>query len=124
MRFDAARRLQSLLFGDGSAVTTEYPEATPITWDYASLARRRAEFSRRAWPPRRTLELVATEREYQSTPDADEKLARYIARGTEAMATVRALIEQLETKGVLNASDGALVRERAAEIDRELRDTP
>ena len=69
-------------------------------------------------------QVVANESEYESTPDAQEKLARYIARGTEAMATVRALLEQLEAKGVLNAEDAAKVRERADEIDSELRDTP
>ena len=52
--------------------------------------------------------------------DNQEKLAAYIARGTEAMATVRALLEQLEAKGILNAADAATVRQRAAEIDREL----
>jgi hypothetical protein len=56
--------------------------------------------------------------------DPQARLARYVARGTEAMATVRALMEQLEAKGILSVADGEQVRERAAEIDRELRDTP
>jgi signal transduction histidine kinase len=65
-----------------------------------------------------------TARSEYDNDDAQAKLARYVARGTEAMATVRALIEQLEAKGILNVADGAEVRQRAAEIDRELRDTP
>ncbi len=67
---------------------------------------------------------MSTDSEYESTQDNQEKLAAYIARGTEAMATVRALLEQLEAKGILNAADAATVRRRAAEIDRELRDIP
>jgi hypothetical protein len=67
--------------------------------------------------------LMTAKSEYDND-DAQAKLARYVARGTEAMATVRALIENLEAKGILSVADGAEIRQRAAEIDRELRDTP
>ena len=99
------------------------PDGTDPLLGFSSLARRSVSFESRVVTTS-TLEVVATEREYESKPDAEEKLARYIARGTEAIAMVRALLEQLEAKDILTAGDANRVRERADEIDRELRDTP